>query len=223
MHGYRIGCYGTTVISPVNPKRPYVSPRRAAAADATRRAILDAARALFTERGYAATTVDAIAARAAVSPKTVYAVFGTKRAVLSGVLDSAIAGDDRAVPIIERDWVRSMRDAPDPRERLAILAREGAAILGRRSEMDDIIGRAAAADPELSDFAAGSRAQRRDGQAALLRIALGDDVDEAAIDTLFAVGSPEVYRLLVTARGWSHDRFVAWYTDTVRRLFDPAG
>lgn len=207
--------------APVNPRRRYVSPLRAAAADATRRAILDAALALFTEGSYVTTTVEAIAGRAAVSPKTVYAVFGSKRAILSGVLDTAIAGDHHAVPIVERDWVRSMRASPRQRERLAILAREGAAILRRRSAVDVLIERAADADPELRDLVVGARTQRRDGQAALLRIALDGDVDDSAIDTLFAVGSPEVYRLLVADRGWSHDRFVDWYSETLRRLFDP--
>jgi len=54
---------------PVKGRRVYDSPRRREQARATRKAILDAARALFTERGYVATTIDAIAATAIVSPR----------------------------------------------------------------------------------------------------------------------------------------------------------
>src|SRR6187200_1000535 len=94
-------------------RRPYVSARRAAGAAATRTAILDAALAAFRDDGYAASTIEAIAAAAAVSPKTVYAVFGNKRRLLSAVLDRAIAGDELPVAILDRPWVEEMRDQPD--------------------------------------------------------------------------------------------------------------
>ena len=53
-------------------------------------AILDAANALFLERGIAATTMDAVAERASVSKMTVYANFRDKPAVLAAVLDHRI-------------------------------------------------------------------------------------------------------------------------------------
>ena len=56
--------------------------RRDEYAQATRQAILDAARQLFAERGYFATKVDDIAAKARVAPATVYAVTGGKYAVI---------------------------------------------------------------------------------------------------------------------------------------------
>ena len=87
---------------PVKPSRVYDSPRRREQALATRRAILDAARALFIERGYVATTIDAIAASATVSPETVYSTFGTKGSLLSALVDVSIAGDDDATPILDR-------------------------------------------------------------------------------------------------------------------------
>lgn len=203
----------------VKPRRAYVSPRRDATAEATRSAILEASRALFLEDGYAATTIAAIADRASVSAKTVYARFGNKRQLLAAVLDHAIAGDALPVPILERDWVSGIRDENDRGKRIDLLAHAGAAILGRRTEVDELIRRAAEVDPDLRDLAVTSRTQRRAGQAELLRIALGESPDEAAIDALFALGSPEVYRLTVIESGWSHDRFVAWYATMLRRLF----
>jgi TetR/AcrR family transcriptional regulator, mexJK operon transcriptional repressor len=53
-------------------------------------AILDAANALFLERGIAATTMDAVAERASVSKMTVYANFRDKPALLAAVLDHRI-------------------------------------------------------------------------------------------------------------------------------------
>ena len=50
-------------------------------------AILEAAYALFLERGIAATTMDSVAERASVSKMTVYANFGDKLALLSAVFD----------------------------------------------------------------------------------------------------------------------------------------
>jgi AcrR family transcriptional regulator len=61
----------------VDPHRRYRSSARTRQREATRAAIVDAATAAFIENGYAATTIAQIAARAEVSPETVYAVFGT--------------------------------------------------------------------------------------------------------------------------------------------------
>ena len=61
----------TLMPSPV--KRRYDATRRREGAARTRAAILGAARELFAERGYAATSMTAIADRAGVALDTVYA------------------------------------------------------------------------------------------------------------------------------------------------------
>ena len=209
-------------MSTTRPRRPYTSTRRAAGAAATRSAILDAALEAFRDPGYAATTVEAIATTANVSPKTVYAVFGNKRRLLASVLDRAIAGDDAPVPVLERPWVAEMTGKPDVPARLTILAREGAAILARRAVVDAVIARAASVDPEVAALAAAAADERRGGQAALLRLALaGHPVSDDDIDALAAIGSPEVHRALVDERGWSEARFAAWYRTALVRLFAP--
>ena len=123
----------------VKPRRAYDSPRRRQQAAATRRAVLDAARELFIQRGYVATTIGAIAAHAGVSPETVYATFKNKRALLSQLLDVAIAGDDAPVPILERSWVQQLRDQADPQRRLQILARNGRLILERTAPVHEVL------------------------------------------------------------------------------------
>jgi AcrR family transcriptional regulator len=75
-------------------RRPYESPRRREQAASTRRAILEAARRAFVERGYVGTTIRSIAAGAGVSPETVFATFGNNRSLLAAVMDVSIAGDE---------------------------------------------------------------------------------------------------------------------------------
>src|SRR5450755_1069299 len=85
--------------------RPYSAPKRAAQAAATRRAVLEAARGLFVERGYSATAVSDIAARAGVSLDTVYASVGRKPVVLRELVETALSGADHAVVAQQRDYV----------------------------------------------------------------------------------------------------------------------
>ena len=209
---------------PVNPRRAYESPRRQEQARATRRAILKAARVLFIERGYVATTVQAVAARARVSPATVYATFTNKRSLLSALVSVAIAGDDEPRPTLDRAWVQEMHDEPDRRRRIQILAHNGRLILERRTPIDEVVRAAAAADTEIAALWESGKAQRLAGQRELLRIVAGtDDVRDglssaAAVDTLYAIGSPETYRLLVFDRGWPSERFEHWYAETLERL-----
>lgn len=211
----------------VKTRRAYDSPRRREGARATRRAILDAARDLFIKRGFVATTVDGIATQAGVSAESVYSTFGSKRSILSELVDVSIAGNDEPVPILERAWVKELREAPDARSRLRILASQGRSILERRAALDEVVRGAAAADPEIAALWEKGRAQRFAGQRQLLRMVLGEageaglrpglDLDTAA-DVLYAIGSPETYQLLVVDRGWSGSQFERWYAETLSNL-----
>src|SRR3954452_16305839 len=87
------------------------SPRRVEQAVATRRAVLDAARALFVDKAYLATTVADGARQARFAVDTVYATVGRKPALLREVLETAISGSDQAVPAEQRDYVARVRAA----------------------------------------------------------------------------------------------------------------
>jgi hypothetical protein len=86
--------------SPVNPRRSYDASGRQAQARESRLAVLRAARRLFLERGYALTTMAAVAASAGVSVETVYKAFGNKAGLVKAVFDSDIVGDDEPVPFL---------------------------------------------------------------------------------------------------------------------------
>jgi AcrR family transcriptional regulator len=210
--------------SSVKSRRSYDSPRRREQAAATRAEILDAALASFVERGYVATTIAAVAERVRVSPETVYAVFKTKRALLSSSLDVSIVGDADQVPLLERGWVQELREEPDARRRMRILARNGRGILERVSPIYEVLREASSADPEVAAIARRYEQQRFEGQRALLRIVAPRGTlrsglgPAAAADILYAIGSPESYRLLVLDRGWTPARFERWYADTLIRL-----
>ena len=80
-----------------------------------RRAVVDAARTLFLERGYGATTIEAISDHSDVPPATVYRLFSSKLGILKALLDVSIAGDDQALSLQDRPQVPSLLADPDPR------------------------------------------------------------------------------------------------------------
>jgi AcrR family transcriptional regulator len=102
--------------------RAYRSPVRAEQAGATRRAVLLAARELFTTTGYAATTVADVARLAGVSVDTVYTSVGRKPELLLAVHDMALGGGDEPVDAEGRDYVAAVRAAQGARAKLETYA-----------------------------------------------------------------------------------------------------
>src|SRR5258707_727390 len=103
-------------------RRSYEAPNRRAAAEQTRRHILEAARRLFLERGYVATSMAAIAAEAGVSHETVYATFGPKPVLFRYLIEIALSGTDAPVPALERASTHDMQAEADLSRRLAMFA-----------------------------------------------------------------------------------------------------
>ena len=184
-----------------------------------RRAVIEAARSLFMEGGYATTTVAAISRRADVPEPTVYRLFSSKVGILKVMLDVSIAGDDEPVAVPERPAVASLLDELDPQKVLAGFAAVTAEINRRTNDLYAVLTRAADSDAEAAGLLDGLRAQRDRGQAHIvhalhrrrkLRTGL---TARAATDIVHALMSPEVYRLLVTDRGWSPEQYRHWATD----------
>src|SRR5215217_2924353 len=95
------------------PKRAQARTRLA------RAAVVTAAHDLFLERGYGATTIEAISERADVPPATVYRLFSSTHGILKALFDVSIVGDHDDVPMAERPQVRSSLDDQEPRAQLA--------------------------------------------------------------------------------------------------------
>src|SRR5688500_2576610 len=148
--------------SPVK-SRPYVSPRREAQAAETRRVILNAARRLFEEGGYAATAMPSIAAAAGVAVKTVYLAFDSKAGLLRAVWEARLGGEEEATPVLQRRWMRELTDDARPAEKLRLLAAQSGRVKGATGPLLEVIRAAAATDPEIARLWA-------DIQAKLLRV-----------------------------------------------------
>ncbi|MEW9529451.1 TetR/AcrR family transcriptional regulator [Microbispora sp. NPDC049125] len=195
--------------------------RRAEQARATRRRIIDQARELFLRQGYAATTLDQIATQAGVAVQTVYFHFGNKATVLKEVVDVLAVGDDEPVPMMDRPWVRRMREEPDGRRALAIWLANSRAIFARVAPIMRIVRDAAGADPEMAAQWETNQGQRFTAHRALTRELAGKGAlrpglpaDEAA-DIVFALVSHEVYLLLTVERGWTPARWERWANETL--------
>jgi AcrR family transcriptional regulator len=193
--------------------RPYSSRVRAERAEKTRLAILAAARHVFLRRGFNATTVEAIAAAARVAVPTVYVAFGSKDRILSAVV--ADAGSDADIRALATRAV----SAADPEARLRGAAKVMRLILEREGELLDLLLRAGSDEPALAEAWRQMHENRRvtltralqplsDGR----RLARGIDLVRA-VDTVWALSSPELYRLLVRERGWTAAAFERWLAD----------
>src|SRR5215208_8038227 len=107
----------------VTGKRRYDSSRRRAQAEATRNDILAAAQRLFERDGYAATTMEAIAAEAGVALKTVYVGFETKAGLLRALWNHLLRAGRDEVPVAEQPWYREVVEESDPERQLRLVAR----------------------------------------------------------------------------------------------------
>jgi len=197
-------------------RRRYDSTGRRERARQARDQIVGVAEELFLSRGYAATTVAAIAAQAQVSVETIYKGFGGKPGLVRAIIEKGLAGRG-PVPAEQRsDRIRDTE--PDPRRILAAWGEFAAEIAPRTAPILLLARDAAAADPELAallDEVSAARLARMTVNARGLHEAghlrPGLTVAEAA-DIMWAYSAAEFYELLVLRRGWSpgqHGRFVA--------------
>lgn len=201
--------------------------RRARQAAATRRRIIEAAGKLFAERGYAGSTIDAVATEADVAVETVYARFKNKRNLLAAYLDLTIVGDTEPVPLLDRDEVRDVRDATDQREQLRRLAHLACTVLERNASAHAVLRSAAAVDPEVIAIVDEDDRRRRATQRAFVEIVAnagplreGLSVAEAA-DTYSVLASPDAFALLTRRRGWTPARYERWLATNLALVLLP--
>jgi AcrR family transcriptional regulator len=211
-------------------KRRYDASRRREAARRTRRAVLDAARALFLERGYARTTMTAVAAAAGVSVETIYLSVGSKAVVVRELVEIALSGTEEPVPALERDWVRAFQAEPDPARKIRLHAAPAISEMYRRvAPLWAVLLEAAPGDPELRALI-DELNERRAGHMRLLVEDLaaagglkpGLSVEMAA-DVVWATNSAEFYLLLVRERGWDAAAFAQLLGDAWIALLLPPG
>ena len=193
-----------------------------------RAAVVQAARTLFLDRGYAATTIEAISDLADVPSATVYRLFSSKLGILKALLDVSIAGDDEAVPLQDRANPRALFADADPGRQLSGFAGICREINSRSATVYRILVSAAGSDPGAATLLAEYTRERQEGQGQIARsLARAGELrpklkERDAADIIHALMSPEVYRLLVCDRGWHPDRYEQWLKDIlINQLLPP--
>lgn len=214
--------------NPVKPHRRYNSSRRQAQARLTRHDILEAARNLFLERGYAATTISSVAEAAGVSTETVYKAFRSKAGLVKAVFDVAIVGDEEPVAMLERDRVKRMLQEPDARKKLLMYGEHLAEAGPRAGQLQLLIRSAAVSDADASITWSQMIEERLRGMTEIARhlqegghLRPGVSLEEAR-DVLWTYNSVELYDLLVLQRGWDPQRYGRWIAKALTAALLPA-
>jgi AcrR family transcriptional regulator len=184
--------------------------RREEYAEATRRAILAAARQLFSERGYFATKVDDIAALARVAPATVYAVSGGKQGLLRVLTDTA------ATDSIIEATIKRIEELDDP---AAIVGLVAATVRAMREQFGDflrVLLSTAPHDKAVCESLAAATVRYRKALvpiaqrlANLSALHAGIDVAQAVDVLWFYFGYSGLFTLH-DENGWSYERAEHW-------------
>ena len=202
-------------------KRRYDSVRRVAQAQETRAEIARAARRLFVTRGWAATTVRAVAEEAEVSVPTVYAAYGDKAGLVRAVADAADLAADLTGMLAE------LEDAAGPGHQLAAMAAYDRRLFERSGDVIALVREAGRTEPELARAYAEGRRRGDDTRVEVFTswppgtLRRGLDV-RSAVDVYAALCNIDVYTTLTAERGWHPDRVERWWAGALaRELLDP--
>lgn len=193
--------------------RKYNSSIRKQQAEATRAAIAAAARKLIFSKGYEAAKIDAIAREAGVATQTVYAVFGSKQAILAELLDQDSFGPGF------QELVRQVQAAHDPEEKVRFPARIARQVYDAQSVTIDLFKGAGVVAPDLAALEKERECRRYEAQKSVItflqetgRLKAGLS-ETAARDILWLFTSRDVYRMLVRERGWTSQAYETWVAD----------
>jgi AcrR family transcriptional regulator len=207
-------------------KRSYRAPRRRAQAEATRRAILDAAHQRFLADGYDAASIRAIAKDADVSEQTVYNAFSDKPSLLVAVGLRVLSGE--LVPAFsdQGDFRTQLLAKSDPIERSTFAAAWSRMVWEQGMlRFESMLLDAAASDPRAAEVAATIWQRKYDENKELFALAfpeayrnVGVDPEES-YDVFFALDSAAFVRILIDDRGWSYDTYERWLAAILRRIF----
>ncbi|MFN2518241.1 MAG: TetR/AcrR family transcriptional regulator [Jatrophihabitantaceae bacterium] len=188
----------------------------------TGRRIVAAARDLFADPGYSATTIEAIAREADVAVETIYSRFKNKAGILNAVLGTAVTGAADAAALMDTPPYRQVAACTDQREQIRQLAHISRQTLQREASTHRIletVGTWEAKDALHEQLLYRVAAQRL---AIDLVIANGDLRDALTADTAgatySALSNPTNFRTMTTTFGWSADQFEQWLADNLTRI-----
>ncbi|MDQ2959600.1 MAG: TetR/AcrR family transcriptional regulator [Candidatus Dormibacteraeota bacterium] len=195
----------------------------------TERRILIAAAKLFTARGYAGTSLLAVAEAASVSPRTVYVRFHSKAQLLNRCIETSVVGDQQPIALRDRDLARSGRDSATLDARLDAFVGMAQAIMERSAALFTVGAEAAALEPEiaalerlamqhtLTDMGEFADRLAADGMAPAGTTA------EALTDLLWVLAGPRTMVSLRNDRGWTSVQFATWLRSTLQAFLGDRG
>ena len=200
-------------------RRPYNSPRRREQAAATRQAVAGAARQLLERDGYPATSIEAVAKAAQVTPRTVYLGFETKAGLLRAVWNSSLRGDVDSPPVAEHRWFQEVLEEPDPERALRLNARNSRRFKERSTALLQVIRDAAPLEPGIAELWDRIQVEYHANQLAVVR-SLGPQALKPglsarhAADIIWTLNHPTSWIQLNVQRGWTPARYERWVADT---------
>jgi AcrR family transcriptional regulator len=194
------------------PRRYDASGRRAQA-ERSRESIINAARSLFLDHGYAATTIASIGTRASASVETIYKAFGGKPGLVRAICAQALAGDG-PVPAEQRSD-ELQRNETDPRVIIRGWGALTVEVAPRIVPLLLLVRDAATHDPAMADLQVeldDSRLARMTRNATSLAETGHLRSGVSTAEVLWTYSSPELYELLVLRRGWTIERYSGFIT-----------
>ncbi|KAA1248479.1 helix-turn-helix transcriptional regulator [Mycobacterium simiae] len=181
----------------------------------TRRLLLAAAAEEFARAGYIAATVDRIAEAAGVSVQTLYLAWGSKRALLRAYLDSTLAPGAKP----SGEHYASLLRPDTPAGTLAQIASLFCGLAHNSASAWRAYRAGSAVDAAIAEEWQQLHAARHATFETLLA-AIPDDAmrlaRQAAVDTAWAFASPEIYELMLSSAGYTHEDFEVWLTATLQ-------
>lgn len=194
-----------------------MSNRRQKQAAATRQDILLAARKLFGERGYAATSMSLIAAEAGTAVQTIYDSVGPKKAIVLAILD--LIDEEAGVP----EFLSDLQQTNDPRTIIALVVRLERQFHQRCGDIMKALVSGAVQEPAVAAALSDGRGRHRNGVALLTeRIyefgALRDGLSLNHAKATFDVMTWMTCASYVEEHGWTYDQFERWLTEDLCRL-----
>jgi AcrR family transcriptional regulator len=194
----------------VTKPSPAKRSRRAEYAEATRRAIIAAARELFAQRGFVGTKVEDIAERARVAAATVYAVTGGKQGLLRILVD-----EWTEAPEVEETY-RTIDAADDA---AALVVAVASLVRRMRRDWGDVMKIGLATAPldvaAAETFRVGTDRYRAGMRAVAAKLADLDALKpgmtaEEATDLLWFFFGYSGFFTLTEDNGWSPERAEEW-------------
>jgi AcrR family transcriptional regulator len=208
-------------VAHVKTPRSYSSRVRDEQAARTRIRIVEAADELFRERGYTGTTMKDVAERAGVARDTVHAVFGTKARLLPAIIDLRLVPDESVLNVSDTPQGQAVMNEPDRARQIERFAEFITGLNVALRPVFLVLRDAAGSEPEVAEMLATLEKNRMRNMHLYAswfaaRGPLRMSTRKAA-ETIFAIVSPDVGRLVCDELGWSQKQHAAWVADVLKQ------